>query len=152
MTKYGLIKTLKDADGEDIVLCGNAMTFILYKSYFGRDLLSDVIAFAGKNAKPDVLAKFEKYNVKSTQDLANIDDVGKAAIIDAMQGIQIDTEFMLNFIAALIATAKYPQKPDVAELIMSVPPYFLTDAELMGELLEFFAMFISTSQKKTLHK
>ena len=37
MKQYGLIKTIKTDDGEEIKLCGNAFTFILYKSYFGID-------------------------------------------------------------------------------------------------------------------
>ena len=37
MKQYGLIKTIKTEDGEEIKLCGNAFTFILYKSYFGID-------------------------------------------------------------------------------------------------------------------
>ena len=55
MKQYGLIKTIKTDDGEEIKLCGNAFTFILYKSYFGKDLLNDIIGFAKKNSNKDTL-------------------------------------------------------------------------------------------------
>jgi hypothetical protein len=42
---YGLVKTMRDGDGREIKLAGSALTFILYKSYFGRDLLNDIFPF-----------------------------------------------------------------------------------------------------------
>ena len=44
----GLVKTMDDGNGGQIKLVGNALTFILYKSYFGRDLLNDIVTFAKK--------------------------------------------------------------------------------------------------------
>ena len=59
---------------------------------------------------------------------------------------EFDSEFILNFIASLIATAQYPNKMEVGELIMSIPPYVLTDKATITELLDFFSLFIA--QKK----
>lgn len=57
MKQYGMIKTLKVSDDEELKLCGNALTFILYKSYFGRDLLNDIIGFAKKKTRTKILWK-----------------------------------------------------------------------------------------------
>ena len=63
-----------------------------------------------------------------------------------MQNYEFDSEFILNFIASLIATAQYPNKLEVGELIMSIPPYVITDKSIISELLDFFSLFIA--QKK----
>jgi hypothetical protein len=44
----GLVKTMDDGSDGKIKLVGNAMTFILYKSYFRRDLLNDLVIFVQK--------------------------------------------------------------------------------------------------------
>jgi len=126
MSKYGLVKTLKDGEDE-IKLVGNAMTFVLYKSYFGKDLLNDIVGFAKANSGA--------VNLKAEDlTLNNLDD------------FNFDTEFILNLIAALMATAQYPVKPDIGELIMSIPPHFLTDAEILTDVLQFLSLFVA--QKK----
>ena len=126
MSKYGLIKTLKVGEDE-IKLAGNAFTFVLYKSYFGRDLLNDIIGFAKKNSGA----------VNLNPDNISIDNIGD---------FDFDTEFILNLIAALMATAQYPTKPDIGELIMGIPPHFLMDTEVIQEILEFLSLFVN--QKK----
>ena len=146
MKQYGLIKTIKTNDGEEIKLCGNAMTFILYKSYFGRDLLNDIISFAKKNSNKETLEKLKKYSINSVEDIDKLDDGQMNEVISTMESYEFDSEFILNFIASLIATAEYPNKPDVGELIMSIPPYIITDNSTITDLLDFFSLFIA--QKK----
>lgn len=146
MKQYGLIKTLALSDGEELKLCGNALTFILYKSYFGKDLLSDIISFAKKNSNKDTLNKLKEYNIESIEDLEKLNDEEANKVLSTMEEYEFDSEFILNFIASLIATAQYPSKPDVGELIMSIPPYVITDKAIIGELLDFFSLFIA--QKK----
>ena len=146
MKQYGLIKTIKTEDGEEIKLCGNAFTFILYKSYFGKDLLNDIISFAKKNSNKTTLEKLKEYNIESIEDLEKLEDNEANEVLSTMEGYEFDCEFILNFIASLIATAQYPNKIDVGELIMSIPPYVITDKSIISELLDFFSLFIA--QKK----
>lgn len=146
MKQYGMIKTLKVSDDEELKLCGNALTFILYKSYFGRDLLNDIIGFAKKNSNKDTLEKLKEYNIESVSDIEKLNDEQTTDVLNTMQNYEFDSEFILNFIASLIATAQYPNKMEVGELIMSIPPYVLTDKSTITELLDFFSLFIA--QKK----
>ena len=145
MKQYGLVKKIQVGDDE-LKLCGNALTFILYKSYFGRDLLNDIISFAKKNSSKETLEKLSKYNINSVDDMDKLNDEQTAEVLETIETYQFDSEFILNFVASLIATAEYPNKPEVGELIMSIPPSIVTDNELISELLEFFSLFIS--QKK----
>lgn len=145
MKQYGLVKKIQVGDDE-LKLCGNALTFILYKSYFGKDLLNDIINFAKKNSNKDTLEKLNKYNIKSVDDMDKLSDEQTAEVLETIGTYQFDSEFILNFVASLIATAEYPNKPEVGELIMSIPPSIVTDNDLISELLEFFSLFIS--QKK----
>lgn len=146
MKQYGLIKTIKLSDDEELKLCGNAMTFILYKSYFGRDLLNDIISFAKKNSNKETLEKLKQYKIESVDDIDKLDDKQTSEVLATMESYEFDSEFILNFVAALIATAEYPNKIDVGELIMSIPPYIVTDNTTIMELLDFFSLFIT--QKK----
>jgi len=145
MKQYGLIKTIKDGDDE-IKLCGNALTFVLYKSYFGRDLLHDIINFAKRNATEDTLKKLNDHGIKDMEDIDKLTDDQTAEVLGSFDNFAFDSEFVLNFIAALMATAQYPNKPDPAELICSIPPHFILDRKVIGELMEFLSLFVS--QKK----
>lgn len=145
MKQFGLVKILKDGDYE-IKLCGNALTFILYKSYFGRDLLNDIIQFAKANADKTAFEKLLGLGVKSAEDIDKLTNEQIAGVYKNMDSINFDTEFILNFIASLMATAQYPTKPDAAELICAIPPHFVIDQGIISELLEFLSLFIT--QKK----
>ena len=140
---YGLVKTLKTDYGKEIKLVGNAMTFILYKSYFGRDLLSDIVAFAKANANAEMV---KGINVKTADDINALDRETRERVINAAGEYKFDSEFIINFLSALIATARYPEKPDIVSIITEIPPYFITDGEIIAELTEFLSLFIS--QKK----
>jgi hypothetical protein len=140
---FGLVKTLKTDEGREIKLVGNALTFIIYKSYFGRDLLSDIVAFARANANVDGI---KGVTVKTAEDINALDRETREKIINAAGEYKFDSEFIINFLAALIATAKYPEKPDIVSIITEIPPYFITDGEIITELTEFLSLFIS--QKK----
>ena len=145
---YGLVKTLDDGSGGKVKLVGNALTFIIYKNYFGKDLLNDIVAFAKNNASDDTVQKLGQLGVKSTDDLTKLTAEKQEEILSAISGYKFDTEFVLQFIASLIATAKYPQKIDVADVIVEIPPYWLADNEIIAELMEFLSLFISS--KKTI--
>jgi hypothetical protein len=140
---YGLVKTMRDGDGREIKLVGNALTFVIYKSYFGRDLLNDIVAFARNSADAETVKKFGELKVKSVEDLNALSAAEREKVLSAVTDYKFDSEFTLNFIAALIATARYPQKADVIEIITEIPPYWLADREVIGELMEFLSLFIS---------
>jgi len=141
MTKHGLVKVLKDGEDE-IKLVGNALTFVLYKSYFGRDLLNDIVGFAKKNTNAEVMEK-----LLAMGDLEKIEDEKALALLDSMADYSFDSEFILQFMAALMATAQYPNKPDVGELIMQIPPHFVVDRDVVQEVVEFLSLFIKQKQR-----
>lgn len=141
----GLVRTIKTDNG-DIKLVGNALTFIIYKSYFGNDLLNDIVGFAKNNAKPSIVKKFNELKVREIDDLDGLDEKNQAELLANIDGYKFDSEFVLNFIAALMATAKYPEKPDIVDLITEIPPHWLVDKQIISELMEFLSLFIK--QKK----
>lgn len=145
---YGLVKTLDDGQGGKIKLAGNALTFILYKSYFGRDLLNDIVAFAKSSADAETIKRFNNLKVKTADDLAQLTEREQAQLLTAVGEYKFDTEFVLNFIAALMATAQYPNKPDVTDLIIEIPPWWIADKAIISELMEFLSLFITDKQNK----
>lgn len=147
----GLVKTMDDGNGGKIKLVGNALTFILYKSYFGRDLLNDIVAFAKNNADAGTVKKFSELNVKTITDVAMLTEAEQEELLEAVGDYKFDTEFVLNFIAALMATAQYPAKPDITDLIVEIPPHWIADKAVVSELMEFLALFITDKKKKSLY-
>lgn len=145
---YGLVKTLDDGQGGKIKLVGNALTFILYKSYFGRDLLNDIVAFAKNSADTETVKRFNNLKIKTADDLAQLTESEQKELLKAVGEYRFDTEFVLNFIAALMATAKYPNKPDVTDLIIAIPPWWIADKTIISELMEFLSLFIIEKKNK----
>ncbi len=146
---YGLVKTLDDGQGNKIKLVGNALTFVLYKSYFGRDLLNDIVVFAKKSADNETVKKLGSLNIKTEDDLDGLSTEEREKLFESIGEYNFDTEFILNFIAALIATAEYPNKSGVAELIMQIPPWWIVDRKIISELMELLSMFITDKNKAT---
>ena len=147
----GLVKTMDDGSGGQIKLVGNALTFILYKSYFGRDLLTDIVAFAKKSADAGAVKKFSDMNIQTITDVARLSETEQAELLEAVGDFQFDSEFVLNFIAALIATARYPMRPDITDVIIEIPPHWIADKAVVTELMEFLALFITDKKKKNLN-
>ena len=145
---YGLVKTLDDGQGGKIKLIGNALTFILYKSYFGRDLLNDIVAFAKSSADAETIKRFNNLKVRTADDLAQLTETEQAQLLTAVGEYKFDTEFVLNFIAALMATAQYPNKPVVTDLIIEIPPWWIADKAIISELMEFLSLFITDKKNK----
>ena len=143
---YGLVKTMEDGQGGKIKLVGNALTFILYKNYFGRDLLNDIVSFAKNNADSGMVKKFGALSVKTVEDLSNLSESEQAQLLSAVGDFRFDTEFTLNFIAALMATARYPDKPDITDIIIEIPPHWLADSKIVTELMEFLSLFITAKK------
>ena len=143
---YGLVKTMDDGQGGKIKLVGNALTFIIYKNYFGRDLLNDIVTFVKNNADAGVVKKVGQLKIKTVEDLTNLSEAEQKQLFSAVGEFRFDTEFTLNFIAALMATAQYPEKPDVTDVIIGIPPHWIADTKIITELMEFLSLFIT--QKK----
>jgi hypothetical protein len=143
----GLVKTMDDGNGNKIKLVGNALTFILYKSYFGRDLLNDIVAFAKKSADAVTVSKFNALNIKTAEDLSALTEAQQADLLTAVGDYKFDSEFVLNFIAALIATARYPEKPDITDIIVEIPPHWVADKRVITELMEFLSLFITDKRR-----
>jgi len=138
---------MDDGNGGKIKLVGNAMTFILYKSYFGRDLLNDIVNFAKNSADTATVNKFSKLNIQSVADVANLSEEEQESLLSAVGGFRFDTEFVLQFIAALIATCRYPEKPDITDIIMEIPPHWVADKAIVSELMEFLSLFITDKRR-----
>ena len=145
---YGLVKTMDDGQGGKIKLVGNALTFIIYKNYFGRDLLNDIVTFAKNNADPEMVKKVGQLKISSVDDLANLSAAEQKQLLSAVGEFRFDTEFTLNFIAALMATARYPEKPDVTDIIIEIPPYWLSDTKIITDLMEFLSLFITQKKRQ----
>jgi len=148
---YGLVKTMDDGQGGKIKLVGNALTFIIYKNYFGRDLLIDIVSFAKNNADAGMVKKFNGLNIRTVEDLATLTEIEQEQLLSAMGGFRFDTEFTLNFIAALMATARYPEKPDVIDVIVGIPPHWIADSGIITELMEFLSLFITAKKAAVSH-
>ena len=147
---HGLVKTMDDGDGGQIKLVGNALTFIIYKSYFGRDLLNDIVMFAKNSADAETVKKFGKLNIQSLTDVAGLSEKAQEDLFAAVGDFKFDSEFVLQFIAALMATARYPEKPDVTDIIVQIPPHWIADKTVITELMEFLALFIVDKKKAPL--
>ena len=145
---YGLVKNMDDGQGGKIKLVGNALTFIIYKSYFGRDLLNDILSFAKDNADTAAVKRLSALNVKTAADISALTEKQQTELLSAVGDFKFDTEFTLNFIAALMATARYPEKPDVIDIIVEIPPHWIADKAFISELMEFLSLFITDSKKK----
>ena len=87
-------------------------------------------------------------NVKTVTDLSNLTEDEQAELLTAVGDFQFDTEFVLNFIAALMATARYPEKPDVTDIIVEIPPHWVADKAVVSELMEFLSLFITDKKKR----
>ncbi|MCL2796845.1 MAG: hypothetical protein FWD58_02160 [Firmicutes bacterium] len=143
---YGLVKTMDDGQGGKIKLVGNALTFIIYKNYFGRDLLNDIVNFAKSNADTGTVKRLGALNVRSVEDFRDLSESDQTVLFSAVGDFRFDTEFTLNFIAALMATARYPEKPDVTDIIVEIPPHWIADSKIIAELMEFLSLFISAKK------
>ena len=53
-SKYGMVKTFRNGDGDEIKLVFNAMTFVIYMNYTGRDLMNDFSKLAVKIGRAHV--------------------------------------------------------------------------------------------------
>lgn len=147
-SKYGMVKTFRNGDGDEIKLVFNAMTFVIYMNYTGRDLMNDFSKLAVSQAQ----------NVQSLRP-GLIDEIGQGDFShvteeELSQLSKINSgeanQFLIDFISALIATAEYPKRIDYCDAIMSIPIEMLYDRDFANELLELlkFGLVPNESKKK----
>ena len=145
--KYGMVKTYHNDDVE-IKLVFNAMTFVIYMNYTGRDLMNDF----------SKLAISQSQNVQTLRP-GLIDEIGQGDFShvteeELSQLSKINSgeanQFLIDFISALIATAEYPKRIDYCDAIMSIPIEMLYDRDFSNELLELlkFGLVPNDSKKK----
>ncbi|NLZ47027.1 MAG: hypothetical protein GX896_10095 [Clostridiales bacterium] len=106
------------------------------------------VAFAKKSADAETVKRFNNLKVKTADDLAQLTESEQNQLLSAVSKYRFDTEFVLNFIAALMATAQYPNKPDVTDLIIEIPPWWIADKTIISELMEFLSLFITEKKNK----
>ena len=130
----------------------NAMTFVIYKNYFGTDLMADRNKLYFEQASN--LHAVRPEIVKQIQETQTI-DWEKVTPEDIEALSKLDTfgsqQFIVQLIVAMMATARYPQKCDVNDLIMEMPESMLYDADFVqNELPELMTHGLQTAtQKKT---
>lgn len=138
-------------EDKEITLMHNALTYILYKNYTGRDLLADTMDL-GINLKGDVDIDGKKINVdelakKAQKDINSLSNEELSKIIDITLNAK-SSEYILYLTAALIATAIYPQKKAFEDIIAELPDDIMYDAEFMKEITNFITINIDRVKKK----
>lgn len=141
---------------KSIKLVYNVLTLANYMNYTGRDLMADLTETCLKSAgtlKQIDRSKISDYLKKQIDDndLSNVDftrltpeDMTELSKVNSSSS----TMFLINFIASLMATARYPETVDFAELINEIPIEMLFDQKFVSELYEFMAFGLRESLKK----
>lgn len=168
MTKiYNVVETVPDIDengnivGErenvrPIKLVYNVLTLANYMNFTGRDLMSDLTAVCLKSSS--LFQKIDKSKISDyfkglidKNDFSDI-DISRLTPEDMTELSKINssdnTIFLINFIASLMATARYPEVVDFAELINEIPMAMLFDQKFTAELYELMAFGLKESLKK----
>lgn len=133
-----------------IKLVFNVTTFIIYHGYTGHDLMADFNNLALENmSNMEKIRPEIKEQIKSgTLDMASLtaEDIKLLATLDNAQ----NNTFLLNFIASLIATARYPEKVDYIDIINEIPMEMLRDKDFANELRELMAFGLADKKKQVM--
>lgn len=135
---------VKDNEGKDVELklVHNALTYIKYKNYTGRDLLDDTmnIGLAIKGNEKTALKAQEKgiesLNDKEVQELIQVALNSKTS------------EYILFLTSALIATARHPEYLDFNDIIAELPDDIMYDSKFMETITEFMLINVDRIKKK----
>ena len=135
---------VKDNKGKDVELklVHNALTYIKYKNYTGRDLLDDTmnIGLAIKGNEKTALKAQEKgiesLNDKEVQELIQVALNSKTS------------EYILFLTSALIATARHPEYLDFNDIIAELPDDIMYDSKFMETITEFMLINVDRIKKK----
>lgn len=133
-SKYGMVKTFHTSEGDEIKLVFNAMTFVIYMNYTGRDLMNDFTKLAISQTQNVQTLRPGLIEEVGRGDFSNVTEEEMSQL--AKMNTQESNQFLIDFIAALIATASYPQRIDYCDVIMCIPIEMLYDKDFSTELLE----------------
>nr|DAG57228.1 MAG TPA: hypothetical protein [Bacteriophage sp.] len=133
-SKYGMVKTFHTSEGDEIKLVFNAMTFVIYMNYTGRDLMNDFTKLAISQTQNVQTLRPGLIEEVGRGDFSNVTEEEMSQL--AKMNTQESNQFLIDFIAALIATASYPQRIDYCDVIMCIPIEMLYDKDFSAELLE----------------
>lgn len=146
-------ETGKIVKTEYIKLVYNVMTYIIYQNYTGRDLQADFHKLVVSNM--DIVNSVSKETMekldKGLLNASNIDELPEEDVKALMKMSNPDTNlFLVDFIASLIATAKYPTKIAYEDIIFQIPLEMLQDESFTNELLDL--MKFGLPNKKKVHQ
>jgi hypothetical protein len=143
MKLYGYIKDYAFTDpdtGEEETIRFKASVnlFPLYKSYFGRDLLSDIIDYAAKLGKTAKLA-----------DIAKLSPEEAIIELSKVSGAEFDMTFVLNILVAMRMNAlPAAERIDAETSYDALPPALLSDKDVLSEIMELVMKFVAAEKKR----
>ena len=148
LKKYGYYKTIEIKDEEtgetDVIkFKASAGLFPLYKSYFGTDLLNDIIVYAEKGTQLTKIKAIDTKNM-TTEELMD------AASRMSESKIDFDTTFLFNIVLAMRMNALADNdRIDVNEgAYDTIPPQILGDMNILQDLIGLILKYVQ-AQKKT---
>ncbi len=160
MANYGMVKTYRyeqyDDNGKivkinNIKMVFNVMTYIIYQNYTGRDLQADFQKMIAEHvAIYDSISEETKQKlndkVLTAEDFATMPESDVQTLMKMSN--PMTNLFLVDFIASLIATAKYPTKVNYEDIIYEIPMEMLTDESFANELFDFMRFGVPESKKK----
>lgn len=146
-------ETGKIVKTEYVKLVYNVMTYVIYQNYTGRDLQADFHKLVVSNM--DIVNSVSKETMekldKGLLNASNIDELPEEDVQALMKINNPDTNlFLIDFIASLIATAKYPTRVAYEDIIFEIPLEMLQDESFTNELLDL--MKFGLPDKKKVHQ
>jgi hypothetical protein len=137
----------------DKKLVANTLTYLKYKALFGRELYKDIIAYNQKIYNNSKL--LEEYAsspaLQDENEFIKLSPDERNEIFSKINGIEVDSDFIINFIAALIATGESPVVRSVDEITADIPLEWLDkETSEYAEIIELINCLIPNFQKKTL--
>lgn len=139
---YGDTIEYKLRDGKVIRLTYTANTYLIYKRFFGSDLMSDIIKATSAD-KP--LPKDIQDQIASGElTVDNLDSADLSGIDGA-----VDTTFILQAIIAMVATYERATgvRRGVEEIADEIPPYLFMDADFMQDFTEFLMFGLKKTEQ-----
>ena len=138
---------------EYVKLVYNVMTYVIYQNYTGRDLQADFHKLIANNI--DIVNSVSKETRemldKGLVNNSNIAELPEQDLQALMKISNPDTNlFLIDFIASLIATAKYPTRVAYEDIIFEIPLEMLQDESFTNELLDL--MKFGLPDKKKVHQ
>ena len=163
MANYGMVKTyeVKDVTGkviDTIRFVFNPLTYVIYMNYTGKDLNADFtsLALSKKNSKAlnsmseELKEKVLNGGFKDV-DVKSLSECDIEALSEFASNSQ-NTEFLINYMASLMATACYPEKPSFEEIICRMPMELIYDNEFAEELFSLLAFGLKDTVKKNINQ